>query len=150
MFFYFSLCFRECRSVTCSSGGAACCRPQTCSPYRKWRRMTSVTTPVSWFLEASWCGGRPIWAWQVVQCDVYSLCIYVWEHLLWYPVVFLKHEVLVFLLLLICFQLHSLCHAFVNSDFPACVVNAQVFQWITTFQSVPHKKLSYDFRRFKI
>lgn len=41
---------------------------------------------------------------------------------------FLKREVLFFFLLLIWFQLHLLCCAFVNCDFPVCVVNAQVFQ----------------------
>lgn len=86
--------------------------------------------------------GSTVWCLFGVRLCVRALAVI--------PGCFLKREVLVFLLLLIWFQLHSLCRAFVNSDFPACVVNAQVFQWITTFQSVPHKKLSYDFRRFKI
>lgn len=86
--------------------------------------------------------GSTVWCFFSVRLCVRALAVI--------PGCFLKREVLVFLLLLVWFQLHSLCRAFVNSDFPACVVNAQVFQWITTFQSVPHKKLSYDFRRFKI
>lgn len=135
----------------CSSGGVACYRPQTCSPYRKWGRMTSATTPVSWFSEASWCGGRPIWAWQVVPRDVSSVCESTccnslaergWEFfgacgiILFFCFLFgFRHTHCVMLLLTMTLVYVSLMHKF--------SVN-------TSFQSILHAKLSYDFRRLRI